>query len=81
MIQMLRPDMVKRLQQLAVSPFRPQEILALQEWIDGEKRALAVREAVLGMNDEELLKRAALVVQAMRRLDALYVAWAEEELV
>lgn len=80
MFQMLRPDKVRRLQQLAVSPFRPPVILAIQEQIDGELRALAVREAVLGMIDEEALVRAALVVRMKHQLDALYMAWANDEL-
>lgn len=80
MVKMLRPDLVTRLQQLAVSAFRPPEIIALQAEIDGEIRALAVREALLGTVDEEALMRAAVVVQKKFQLDALYVAWAEGEI-
>lgn len=79
MIQMLRPDMVRRLQQLAVSPFRPPEILVMHDWIDGEKRALEVRMSVVGM-DREWVVRTAVVAEMMRRLDALYLAWANNEL-
>lgn len=80
MSKLLRPDLVTLLQKLAVSPFRPPEILALQAEIDGEMRALTVREALLGTVDEEALTRAAVVVQKKFRLDGLYTAWAAREL-
>ncbi len=77
MIEVLSPDEANRLHQLAASPYRPREIVALKEWIEGEKRALEVRASVMGPMEREVCRRAQVVVWKMRELDGLYDAWAK----
>ena len=79
--KLLRPDVVAELKRLARNPFlQPPEIRELEEWVNGEMRALIVREAILQTVDEEGLMRAARVELVKRRLDDLYTTWAEGEL-
>lgn len=80
MSELLRPDLVRKLRQLRESAFRPPQIVALEAWINGEVRALQVREIALGPKDEETLARRAVVVQRMHLLDTLYVEWARRVL-
>lgn len=76
-----RPDLVAQLKRLARNPFlQPTEIRELEEWVNGEMRALIVRKAILRTVDEEGLMRMARVELMKRRLDDLYKTWAEGEL-
>jgi hypothetical protein len=78
MIRTVSPEAVARLQKLADNSWRPPEIVALRDWIAGEKRALEVRVALTGgAIDHQTRRRAEEVVQAMLRLDVLYIDWAE----
>jgi hypothetical protein len=81
MVEVLKPHMFPRLQELAANPYRPPEIVALKEWIAGETRALEVRVALMGgVIDPEARRRVQAVVQAKLRLDALYNAWVKGEI-
>lgn len=80
MSELLRPDLVKKLRQLRESVFRPPQIVALEALINGEVRALQVREIALGPKDEEAHARRVAVVQQMHLLDTLYVEWARQVL-
>lgn len=80
MEKLRRPDLVRKLQQLAVSMFRPPEIITLEAWINGEQRALDVRIAVLGHADEEAIIRSTILAQRKRFLGMRYIEWAKQEL-
>lgn len=75
MFEVLSPDEANRLDELAASPWRPPEILALRELIEGEKRALAVRASVMGPIEPEVRRRAKVVAENMLELDDLYHDW------
>ncbi len=67
---------IERALDLARSPYRPPEILELEAQIEGEIRALEIRESLGGRIEEADIAK---VVQMKLRRDKLYADWLGRE--
>jgi hypothetical protein len=71
-LRCMTTDEVDRMMGLASSPYRPPQIRILKEQIEGETKALELRESITGDINEEDVQR---VVDMRLELDRLYTLW------
>ena len=74
MAKFLSPEAMSRALELAGKPYRPPQIVKLEEEIAGEIRAAELSASVTGVIDMERVQK---IVAMKLQLDGLYCAWAE----
>lgn len=73
-VKFLSPEAALRVIELAGNSYRPKEIIALKDQIDGETRAAEVNASITGCVDMNRINK---IVAMKLELDALYGEWAE----
>jgi uncharacterized Fe-S cluster-containing radical SAM superfamily protein len=76
MMRFLSPEAALKLMDLAGQPYRPPEIVALIDEINGKTRVLELRASVGEPISEDDIRE---VVEIKLKLDRMYGFWAERE--